>query len=193
MFGMSFYEIAIIAIVALVILGPEKLPEVARTAGKFLRQARQLSSTFRDTIMMEAELHEQKQKKKNTPSSSSTSSALISATSAATAAKASSGAEIGSFDLDQDYDGPLDQLHEDYFHMHPPDDVYTNNVDVDLEAHQMPDPFSTTEVELEVQLGEHAEPDEDAMARHLASPFDAHLVERHEVDLKAWRHAGARS
>jgi sec-independent protein translocase protein TatB len=186
MFGMSFYEIAIIAIVALLILGPEKLPEVARTAGKFLRQAREMSTAFRDTIMMEADLHEKKQQKKK---SSSTSSALVSAT-AASASTASTG-HIGAFDMDEDYEGPLDQLHDDYFHLHPPDDVYTNREDVELELHQMSDPFNTTEVELPEQLAEHASPDEDMLAAHLASPFDAHLVERREIDLTASRQPGA--
>lgn len=183
MFGMSFYEIAIIAIVALLILGPEKLPEVARTAGKFLRQAREMSTSFRDTIMMEAELHEKKQKKPSSTSSSK-SSALVSATAA-------SASHIGAFDMDEDYEGPLDQLHDDYFHLHPPDDVYTNREEVDLEHHQMSDPFNTTEVELPEQLAEHVSPDEDVLAAHLASPFDAHLVERREIELTGSRQPGA--
>jgi Tat protein translocase TatB subunit len=37
MFGLGFQEIVVIAILALVLLGPKKLPELARTLGKFMR------------------------------------------------------------------------------------------------------------------------------------------------------------
>lgn len=53
MFGMSLSEIAIILIVSLVVLGPEKLPQVARTAGKFLREVRKAGNLLRDSIMLE--------------------------------------------------------------------------------------------------------------------------------------------
>lgn len=40
MFDIGFSEIALIAVVALLVLGPERLPKVARTAGALLRRAR---------------------------------------------------------------------------------------------------------------------------------------------------------
>ncbi len=40
MFGLSFPELAMIALVALLVLGPERLPGAARTAGALLRKAR---------------------------------------------------------------------------------------------------------------------------------------------------------
>ncbi len=40
MFGIGFNELALIALVALIVLGPEKLPGVARTAGVMVRRAR---------------------------------------------------------------------------------------------------------------------------------------------------------
>lgn len=40
MFDIGFSEIALIAVVALLVLGPERLPRVARTAGALLRRAR---------------------------------------------------------------------------------------------------------------------------------------------------------
>jgi sec-independent protein translocase protein TatB len=40
MFDFSFGEIGLIAVVALVVLGPERLPKVARTAGALVRRAR---------------------------------------------------------------------------------------------------------------------------------------------------------
>ena len=39
MFDMSFSEIAVIGAVALVVLGPERLPKVARTAGHQIGRA----------------------------------------------------------------------------------------------------------------------------------------------------------
>ncbi|MHB8570131.1 MAG: Sec-independent protein translocase protein TatB [Metallibacterium sp.] len=40
MFGIDFNELLLIAVVALVVLGPEKLPGAARTAGALVRRAR---------------------------------------------------------------------------------------------------------------------------------------------------------
>ena len=41
MFDVGFSEIALVAVVALLVLGPERLPRVARTTGALLRKARQ--------------------------------------------------------------------------------------------------------------------------------------------------------
>lgn len=40
MFDISFSELALCFVVALIVLGPEKLPKVARTVGRWLGQAR---------------------------------------------------------------------------------------------------------------------------------------------------------
>jgi sec-independent protein translocase protein TatB len=40
MFEVGFSEIALIALVALIVLGPERLPGVARTVGALVRRAR---------------------------------------------------------------------------------------------------------------------------------------------------------
>ncbi len=40
MFDLSFGELALIAVVALLVLGPERLPGAARTAGALLRRLR---------------------------------------------------------------------------------------------------------------------------------------------------------
>jgi sec-independent protein translocase protein TatB len=40
MFDIGFSEIALIAVVALLVLGPERLPKVARTVGALVRRAR---------------------------------------------------------------------------------------------------------------------------------------------------------
>lgn len=55
MFDFSFGEIGLIAVVALVVLGPERLPKVARTAGALVRRARASWQNVRDEIEREIE------------------------------------------------------------------------------------------------------------------------------------------
>ncbi len=42
--GMGWFEIAIVLLVALIVLGPEKLPHYARNIGKFIRQFRKITT-----------------------------------------------------------------------------------------------------------------------------------------------------
>lgn len=53
MFDIGFSEIALIAVVALLVLGPERLPRVARTAGALLRRARSSWLNVRSEIERE--------------------------------------------------------------------------------------------------------------------------------------------
>ena len=53
MFDFSFGEIGLIAVVALLVLGPERLPRVARTAGALARRARNSWQSVRDEIERE--------------------------------------------------------------------------------------------------------------------------------------------
>lgn len=50
MFGISWTEMLVIGVLALLVLGPEKLPEVARTMGRWVRELRAMSLTIRDEI-----------------------------------------------------------------------------------------------------------------------------------------------
>lgn len=56
MFGMSMTEIVIIAILALVLLGPDRLPDAARTIGKTVRDLKKATDGLKDQI--ETELHQ---------------------------------------------------------------------------------------------------------------------------------------
>ena len=59
MFGIDSGEILIIAVVALVVIGPKDLPRVMRTIGNFVGKARGMAKHFRsglDTMMREGEL-----------------------------------------------------------------------------------------------------------------------------------------
>lgn len=60
MFDFGFSELTLIGAVALVVLGPEKLPVVARTAGQFLGKAQRMVQQVKNDIEREAELSELK-------------------------------------------------------------------------------------------------------------------------------------
>lgn len=47
MFGVSFPELIVVFMVALLIFGPDKLPELARTVGRFSAQFRRQSDSLR--------------------------------------------------------------------------------------------------------------------------------------------------
>jgi len=61
MFDFSFGEVGLIAVVALVVLGPERMPKVARTAGALLRRARTSWQSVKDDIERELEAENLKQ------------------------------------------------------------------------------------------------------------------------------------
>ena len=50
MFDIGFWELAIIGVVALLVIGPERLPRVARTAGLWLGRARRFVATVKADI-----------------------------------------------------------------------------------------------------------------------------------------------
>lgn len=53
MFGLSWFEFFIILVVALVVIGPDKLPEVARGLARVIRQVQRMVGEVRDSIQME--------------------------------------------------------------------------------------------------------------------------------------------
>jgi sec-independent protein translocase protein TatB len=53
---MSITQLIVILVLALIVLGPDKLPMLARTVGKALAEFRRITGDFRSTI--EGEMHE---------------------------------------------------------------------------------------------------------------------------------------
>jgi sec-independent protein translocase protein TatB len=58
MFELSFGKMMIIAVVALIVLGPEKLPKVARTLGHLLGRARSYANQVKQDIDREMQMDE---------------------------------------------------------------------------------------------------------------------------------------
>lgn len=59
MFGMSWWELSIVGLMMILVLGPKELPHAMRTVAKFMRKARRLASEFQghmDDIVREADL-----------------------------------------------------------------------------------------------------------------------------------------
>ncbi len=50
MFGLGMWEILVILVVALIFIGPQKLPEIARSLGKGLREFRGAADQLRSSI-----------------------------------------------------------------------------------------------------------------------------------------------
>src|SRR5690554_7444903 len=61
MFDVSFTELMLIGVVALVVIGPERLPKVARTVGHLLGRAQRYVSDVKSDIQREIDLEEVKQ------------------------------------------------------------------------------------------------------------------------------------
>lgn len=53
MLGMGWVEIFLIVVIALLAVGPEKLPEVARSMARLIRQVQRVVGELRDTVNLE--------------------------------------------------------------------------------------------------------------------------------------------
>jgi len=61
MFDIGFWELALIAVVALLVIGPERLPGVARTAGMWVGRLRRFVGTVKADIDREIKADQLKQ------------------------------------------------------------------------------------------------------------------------------------
>jgi sec-independent protein translocase protein TatB len=60
MFDIGFFELILVGVVALLVIGPERLPDVARTAGKWLGRGRRFVSSVKADIEEEIKAEELK-------------------------------------------------------------------------------------------------------------------------------------
>lgn len=61
MFEIGFWELALIGVVAMIVVGPERLPGLARTAGLWLGKARRIVADIKAEVDRELHLEEIKQ------------------------------------------------------------------------------------------------------------------------------------
>ncbi len=62
MFGIGFFELIVILVVALLVVGPSRLPEVARAVGKALGEFKRMADDVKDSL--EQELTKEEEEKK---------------------------------------------------------------------------------------------------------------------------------
>jgi len=60
MFNMGIAEMAIIAGLALILIGPKQLPEVARTVGRLLNELRRSAGSFTDDLKKQVNIDQRK-------------------------------------------------------------------------------------------------------------------------------------
>jgi len=60
MFDIGFLEMIVIGVISLLVLGPERLPKAARTAGKWIGKAKRMVSQFSSEIDKQLEIDELK-------------------------------------------------------------------------------------------------------------------------------------
>jgi sec-independent protein translocase protein TatB len=58
MFGIGLPEILVILVVALIVVGPSRLPELAKSLGKALNEFRKMADEVKDTIQEEVNKEE---------------------------------------------------------------------------------------------------------------------------------------
>jgi len=64
-FGIGFLEVLLILVVALIIWGPKRLPEIARTLGKAMRALKKASNDLTSQVTRELDIEETERKKQD--------------------------------------------------------------------------------------------------------------------------------
>ena len=82
MFDVSFTELMLIGVIALIVIGPERLPKVAKTVGHLLGRAQRYVSDVKTDIQREIDLDEMTKLKKQMDEAASSLQASMRETSA---------------------------------------------------------------------------------------------------------------
>lgn len=109
MFDIGFLELIIVAVLALLILGPERLPKAAQTVGRWVGKARRMASTFSQEIdrQLEIETLREQLKEQGKSININDDAKKIHETVSQALAESSANAETSSVDSDQTEDQSL--------------------------------------------------------------------------------------
>ncbi len=107
MFGMGFTEILIIAVIAILFLGPDKLPSAMVDIAKFFRTAKNAIGSVKDTLEEEMNVSDIKKEALAYKSQLETASAKL---TEVTDVKAQVNSQINSL-LDDGLDAPTKEVH----------------------------------------------------------------------------------
>ncbi|MCE2714391.1 MAG: Sec-independent protein translocase protein TatB [Acidibacter sp.] len=120
MFEVGFSELLLIMGLALLVLGPEKLPKVVGEIGRWMGRARAMARQFREQLEIEAQetARRQSQQTSSTNATTSTSTAPTSEPDVAPPADSPNAASSDSADASTT---PTPSAVEDYVNRHPDD------------------------------------------------------------------------
>lgn len=70
MFGIGMPEMLVILVVALIVIGPKKLPDLAKSLGKAMREFKNATSEIKESLNLDEDINEIKKSLKKTGTSS---------------------------------------------------------------------------------------------------------------------------